>query len=60
MDFSIFCEYILPYRAKHEYPEVYREQFYNAFRILRDTCKNDTTALLKAFRQAIYIDQHFG
>lgn len=60
MDFSIFCEYILPYRAKHEYPEVYREQFYNEFRILRDTCKNDTTALLKAFRQAIYIDRHFG
>lgn len=60
MDFSAFCEYILPYRAGCEYPEIYRESFYKEFRILRDTCSDDTTALLKAFRKAIYIDRHFG
>lgn len=60
LDFSTFCEYVLPYRAGCEHPDVYREQFYNEFHVLRDTCTNDTTALLKAFRQAIYIDQHFG
>lgn len=60
LDFSTFCEYILPYRAGREYPDVYRERFYNEFHVLRDTCANDTTALLKAFRQAIYTDRYFG
>lgn len=60
MDFSAFCEYILPYRTGNEYPEEYREKFYKEFRILRDTCSDDTTALLKAFRQALYVDRFFG
>lgn len=59
-DFSDFCEYVLPYRAGCEYPDVFRERFYKEFRILRDTSANDTTALLKGFRQAIYLDRYFG
>ncbi len=59
-DFSTFCEYVLPYRAGQEKIEVYRDLFYSNYCSLRDSSQNDTTALLKAFREELYINQHFG
>ena len=57
-DFDLFCQNILPYRIQHEYPEDYREKYYNEFKHILDTVTSPE-GIIKGFHTELYWNKQY-
>lgn len=58
-DFSLFLEYVLPYRIGNEQPEWMRRPLYDEFKGLRDSLMDSYPAIAKAMNDRLRWDLHY-
>lgn len=54
-----FYEFVLPYKANNEMPEIYREKYFKEFAHLRDTVKSGVKGLLLGFNKEFFYNRSY-
>lgn len=58
-NFNDFCEYVLPYRASNEIPEVYRKRYREELVNLCDTTKSGVEGLILGFYKEFALNRRY-